>query len=123
MTFENSHELSDGDLEQIARLIEAASAGPWTSYVMGRECDAESTCIEIGTCNELGTFDQIELVGGTTADQDFIAAARQCLPRLLLEVRTLRARVNSLRALMGSVQPGMSVYGKAALPKEACHVS
>jgi hypothetical protein len=100
---QKSPELSDRDLEQIARLVEAATAGPWISYVIGRDRDAVSTCIELGTCNELGTCDCIELIGGTTADQDFIACARQYLPQLLLEVRTLRARMESLRELAGNL--------------------
>ena len=103
MALQESHELSDGELERIARLVEAATAGPWISYVIGRDCEAVSTCIELGTCNELGTCDCIELVGGTTADQDFIAGARQYLPQLLREVRTLRARVDSLRELAGNL--------------------
>ena len=93
MTLQGSHELSDGELERIGRLVEAATAGPWISYVLGREADAVSTCIELGTCNELGTCYCIELTGGTTADQDFIACARQYLPQLLHEVRALRARI------------------------------
>lgn len=103
MTLQESHELSDGELERIRRLVEAATAGPWISYVIGREPDAFSTCIELGTCNELGTCDCIELIGGTTADQDFIASARQYLPQLLREVHTLRARVESLRELTGNL--------------------
>jgi hypothetical protein len=110
--------LSDGELERIGRLVEAASAGPWVSYVMGRESDAVSTCIELGTCNELGTFDCIELIGGTTADQDFIAAARQCLPRLLLEVRVLKARLDSLCTPGGHSRDMTAAFES----KEARHV-
>ncbi|MBK9029887.1 MAG: NAD-dependent epimerase/dehydratase family protein [Myxococcales bacterium] len=39
--------------------------------------------------------DDIELTGATVADQDFIAHARQDLPRLLAEVRRLRAQRSS----------------------------
>jgi hypothetical protein len=102
MTFQKSHELSDRELEQIERLVKAATAGPWISYVLGRDSEAESTCIELGTCNELGTCYCIELTGGTTADQDFIAGARQHVPRLLREVRSLRAQLDSLLELVES---------------------
>jgi hypothetical protein len=88
-------DLADDDLERIERLIHAATAGPWISYVAGRDPDATSSYIELGSCNELGTFRSLELVGTSAADQDFIASARQDLPRLLREVRALRARLNA----------------------------
>jgi hypothetical protein len=90
-------------LERIERLAAAASAGPWISYVVGRETDAFWNCIELGTCTELGSFKSIELTGGTVADQDFIAGARQYLPRLVLEVRKLKARLDSTCAAQGLV--------------------
>jgi hypothetical protein len=90
-------ELSDDELERIEGRVEAASPGPWFSYVAGRDPDVSSSCIEIGSCNELGSFGTIELTGSTTADQDFIASARQDLPRLVREVRVLRARLQFLR--------------------------
>lgn len=92
-------ELSDEDLERIERLAEAATPGPWFSYVIGRDPEAVSNCIELGSCNELGSFKSIELSGGAAADQDFIASARQDVPRLLTEVRKLRARLDALRAV------------------------
>lgn len=98
MSSQSFRELSDEELNRIEERVEAASSGPWFSYVVGRDEGALSNCIELGSCNELGCFDSIELIGGTVADQDYIANARQDLPRLLLEVRILRARLESLRA-------------------------
>jgi hypothetical protein len=95
MTMHKRFDLSDEELAEIEHRIEAASSGPWFSYVVGRDCEAWTNYIEIGCCNELGSFKSIELVGGTIADQDFMAAARQDLPRLIREVRTLRARLRS----------------------------
>jgi len=88
--------LSEHELDRMERMVEAATSGPWYSYVAGRDPEVESSFIELGACNELGTFQCIELKGGTVADQDFIASARQDLPRLLMEVRMLRARLESL---------------------------
>jgi len=93
MKMHTHRELTDADLDRIARLIEAATAGPWYSYIVGRDPDAGSNRIELGWCNELGSFKSMEAIGATAADQDFIASARQDLPRLLLEVRTLRAKL------------------------------
>jgi hypothetical protein len=83
-------EISDAELDRIARLAEAAAAGPWTSFVVGRDMEAGLNCIELGTATVM------EILGGSVADQDFIASAREDLPRLVFEVRTLRARLNFL---------------------------
>ncbi|MET0497706.1 MAG: hypothetical protein ABW106_05470 [Steroidobacteraceae bacterium] len=98
MRLEIFDELPDGELDRMERLAAAATAGPWFSYIAGRDPDALSSCIEVGVCNELGTFRTIELTGASTADQDFMASARQDLPRLLQEVRVLRARLRSSHA-------------------------
>lgn len=89
-------ELSDDELNRMERLAQAATAGPWLSYAVGRDKGAGSNRVELGVCNDLGSFQSIELNGGTIADQDFIASARQDVPRLLLEVRALRALLESL---------------------------
>lgn len=85
MTTEEPDGLSEDDLEQIEQRIRSATAPPWFSWVAGRNLEAGSNCIE------LGSLETIELRGGTVADQDFIAYAREDLPRLLREVRALRA--------------------------------
>src|SRR5262245_22835609 len=114
MKQQTHRELADDELNRIERLIEATTAGPWYSYVAGRDADVESNRVELGWCNELGSFKSMEIDGATVADQDFIASARQDLPRLLLEVRSLRARLASLRSpdtgrrrqpLNGAVKP------------------
>lgn len=110
MTMQKFFELSERELDEIESRVASASCGPWFSYVLGRDREACSNCIEIGCCNELGSFEAIELVGGTVADQDFIAAARQDLPRLLREVRTLRARLKALDAADSSALADGGVF-------------
>lgn len=97
MVVETFRDLSDDELNRIEHRIEAASSGPWFSYVVGRDAGVTSNYIELGLCNELGSCETIELTGGSIADQDFIASAREDLPRLLFEVRILRARLDALR--------------------------
>jgi hypothetical protein len=99
MKLQPYRELDESDLQRIQWRAEAATAGPWYSYVVGRDVEAagETSRIELGWCNELGSFKSMELVGATVADQDFIANAREDVPRLLLEVRILRARLEALR--------------------------
>lgn len=117
MTLKFHEECTDQDLDRIERLLDAATDGPWYSYVVGRDVEAGSNCIEVGACNELGSFKSIEIVAGTVADQDFIASARQDLPKLLLEVRRLRSCLESLRDAQISVrlQSSRSVVEGAAL--------
>lgn len=110
-------EFSDEELDRIERLSEAATQGPWISYVAGRDIGAESNCIEVGTCNELGSFKSIGVSGGTVADQDFIASARQDVPRLLREVRILRARLDSLRDL--EIRSLLAARGTSGAPGSA----
>lgn len=88
--------IDDDELARMARQAEEATAGPWMSYVVGRDADVETSRIELGSCNELGSFECIELIGGRAADHDFIASARQDVPRLVEEVRALRARLLAL---------------------------
>ena len=95
MSMDTFDRLSEEDLYRIESLVRAASPAPWVSYVAGRNEDTDVTCIELGTCNELGTMNCLE-VTGSIADQDFIASARQDLPRLLREVHVLRAQLDAL---------------------------
>jgi hypothetical protein len=77
--------LTNADLDEIEARLQAAAPGPWKSFVEGRDHTSGSSFIATPGSD-------IELSGATAADQDFIAHARQDLPRLLGEVRRLRAR-------------------------------
>jgi hypothetical protein len=76
--------ITDEELDQMEARLRDATSGPWTSYVEGREHMSGSSFIQTPTVD-------IELSGATVADQDFIAHAREDLPKLLIEVRRLRA--------------------------------
>jgi len=78
--------LSDEELARLERLSEAATPGPWTSSLEGRDHWGGSHFL-------LTPNGDIELsLGASDADYDFIAAARTLMPRLLQELRALRAR-------------------------------
>ncbi|MEM8494699.1 MAG: hypothetical protein AAF916_09375 [Planctomycetota bacterium] len=64
-----------------------ASPGPWKSSIEGRDHCAGSNFIMTGEGDTRG--EDIEMTGATQADQDFIAHARQDIPRLLSEIRRL----------------------------------
>lgn len=81
--------LSDEEIRRIRQRCGAATAGPWKSYVEGRDHTSGSSLIMTSSAD-------IELSGATVADQDFIAHARQDVPRLLEEVALLRRRIAEL---------------------------
>ena len=83
MTSPSPEPISDDELAQIIARGSATTAGPWKSYIEGRDHESGSDFI-------MTAGDDIELIGGTDADQDFIAHAKQDIPRLLLEIRRLR---------------------------------
>jgi hypothetical protein len=83
------NELSDEALKAIRDRCEAATAGPWKSYIEGRDHQSGSSFI-------MTSGEDIELSGATEADQDFIAHARQDVPELLYEVKRLRRRLKEV---------------------------
>jgi hypothetical protein len=93
LTMPNSR-LSDDELYAIEARCNAATPGPWRSFVEGRDHTSGSSFIMTGPVESRGP--DIELMGATPGDQDFIAHARQDVPQLLAELRRLR----------GSGQPG-----------------
>lgn len=80
--------MDDRKLSEIEFRCNAATPGPWVSYVEGRDHDSGSNFIMTGKKGARG--EDIELTGATVADQDFIAHARQDIPQLLEEVRRLK---------------------------------
>ena len=77
------NELTPEELRSILARASAATPGPWQSFVEGRDHSAGSSFIRTGA-------DDIEMSGASVADQDFIANARQDVPRLVAEVARLR---------------------------------
>ena len=81
---------TDAELDAIDRACNAATPGPWKSFIEGRDHTGGSHFIRTGG-------EDIELCGpARIADQDFIADARQSVPLLVAEVRRLRARIAEL---------------------------
>lgn len=88
-------ELTLEELEAIETRSKRASSGPWRSMIEGRDHTSGSSFIMTGLTGARGN--DIELYGATEADQDFIAHARQDVPRLIAEVRRLRSLLESRR--------------------------
>jgi hypothetical protein len=93
--------VSDAELAAIEARVQAASPGPWRSWIEGRDHyggdDVVSTAsgefyFYVRTYLEDRPIEENRRQ--STADQDFIAHARDDLPRLIAEVRRLRAPAN-----------------------------
>ena len=76
----------DLTLEQLRQMVarsEAATPGPWRSFVEGRDHTSGDSFIRT-------SGDDLYLTGASVADQDFIASARQDVPALAAEIARLR---------------------------------
>jgi hypothetical protein len=84
MTTASHGVLTDEEIGEIRKRTDAATPGPWNAYIEGRDHVGGSSFI-------MTSGEDIELsAGATVADHDFIAHARQDIPRLLAELARLR---------------------------------
>lgn len=83
--------MTNEELDKIQSLCDRASPGPWSAWIEGRDHTSGSNFVQTGA-------EDIEMSGATEADYDFIAAARNDVPRLIEEVRRLRAVVEKGQA-------------------------
>ena len=79
--------MTDEELRQIEYRCRKATAGPWIAFVEGRDQFCGSSIIR--TAGE-----DIDFCGATTEDIDFIANARQDIPKLLEEVCRLHSMLD-----------------------------
>lgn len=81
--------VTDEYLQGLENRVQAATPGPWTSFVEGRDHTSGSSFVRTQA-------EDIEFSGATSADQDFIANARQDIPLLIAEIRRLRERAKTV---------------------------
>lgn len=84
--------MTEEELASIRQRCEKATSGPWVSFIEGCGHSGGSNFIMTGNSNKRG--EDIELTGVTNSDQDFIAHARQDIPRLLAEIERLRRHLS-----------------------------
>jgi hypothetical protein len=82
--------ITEEELIQIEHRVNSAQAGPWKAYIEDRDHESGSFFIMTGTEDQRG--EDIEMIGATIADYDFIANARQDIPRLIDEIRKLKTK-------------------------------
>lgn len=71
------------ELQAIRNRCESATGGKWTVYIEGRDVECDSSFIQT-------SGNDLEIIGATVADYDFIAHARQDIISLLDEIERLR---------------------------------
>jgi hypothetical protein len=88
--------LTDAELDELQALIDAASPAPWESFVEGRDHHGGDNFIRLGGLDDSqpDMYVSHEARPAPPSDQDFIAAARNYLPRLISEVRLSRSRAS-----------------------------
>jgi len=82
--------MTRSELENILEICNKATVAPWTSYIEERDFDSGSSFIMTGE-NENRDYD-IEFVKIKPEDQDFIAMARNIIPKLIDEIVILRSK-------------------------------
>lgn len=80
--------MTDEQMQEIKDRCDKATKGPWISFVEGRDHTSGSSFIRT-------KGDDIELIGATVEDQDFIAAARQDIPLLIEEICSLKKELKN----------------------------
>jgi len=88
--------LDDAELDAIEARCQAASPGPWKSFVEGRDHWSGDDFIRVGDDDDEPDMYVLRATAeglrpASVRDLDFIAAARQDSPRLLAEIRWLRS--------------------------------
>lgn len=89
--------MTDEELRVLEELLPKRESFPWRSYIEGRDFARKPGVIAIKVGPESSKV--VEFVGLSAEDQDFIAAARRDLPRLLTEVRRLRTVLKAFRSI------------------------
>ncbi len=85
-------EITEAELTAMKSRIDATTPGPWMSCFEGRDHWSGSSFIQTATQDlYLSAEDYVGGGGHFCADQDFIANARQDMPKLIAEVERLRA--------------------------------
>jgi hypothetical protein len=95
--------ITDHELAAMLARIEATTPGPWASYFEGRDHTSGDSFISTAIQDIYISAEDYAGGGGHyCADQDFIAHARQDMPRLIAEV----VRLQMLLRQVVTLDPG-----------------
>ena len=90
--------MTESELNEIEKRLNNTSKGPWKSMIEGRDHSSGDDFIMTGITEGENIWSEnrrtdIYLTGATKSDQDFIANAKQDIPRLLEYIKTLKSRL------------------------------
>jgi hypothetical protein len=90
----NEQQVSDAELDELRRLCTSATPAPWRAMVEGRDHSSGDSFIMIGRDDDRDEDMYVTRDSGpaSASDLDFIAAARNYLPRLIDELADLRRK-------------------------------
>ncbi len=80
--------ITEEELEEIEKRCIHCQPAPWKAYIENRDHESGSNFIMTGHGENRG--EDIELIGATIGDYDFIANSRQDIPRLINEIREIK---------------------------------
>ena len=88
----SEHHVSDAELDQLRQLGASATPGPWRAMVEGRDHSSGDSFIMIGHEDDRDEDMYVSRDSGpaSASDLDFIAAARNYLPRLIDDIAEMR---------------------------------
>jgi len=86
------HHVSDAELDELRQLSASAAPAPWRAMVEGRDHSSGDSFIMIGRDDDRDEDMYVSRDSGpaSASDLDFIATARNYLPRLIDEIAELR---------------------------------
>lgn len=79
--------ISEEYLKEVRKRCDEATPGPWISFIEDRDHESGDSFIMRG---QDGSEEDLYLYGGTIADHDFVANAKQDIPILLNEIIRLK---------------------------------
>ena len=85
--------LTEIELIEIENRLNKSQNGPWKAYIEGVDQESGSSFIMTGTDGNRQV--DIEMIGATIADYDFIANAKQDIPKLINEIRQLKKLIEN----------------------------
>jgi hypothetical protein len=86
--------ITEKELGQIEERCNKAQVGPWKAYIEGRDHESGTNFIMTGEGEQRG--EDIEMLGATEADFEFIANARQDIPKLVKEIREMKRNLGGV---------------------------
>jgi len=76
--------ITDDELKEIEARCKKTQNGPWKAYIEDRDHESGSDFIMTG--EGINRQEDIEMLGATEADYDFIANTKQDIPKLIEEI-------------------------------------